>query len=138
MANSQKCVQATEAGNDALNAIVNKALGYPRRGTRAGGGIHVDAPPTWDGQGACPSGWTKQAVANYVASPADAALPLPDTLVTELQKGPAQALLSGAEQTTLAVAIAGRVTVDLDAGGRVPKASAVAQATIEAEVETKL
>ncbi len=133
MANVQKCAQGLEATNDALNAIVNKALGYPKIGTRLGGGIHVPMPPTWDGQGATPPGWTKQVVANYVASALDSALPLPDALVAQLQAGPAQALLSAAEQLTLATAIAARVTVDLDAGGRVPKPTATVE---EAEAKT--
>lgn len=137
MANLQKCAQGLEATNDALNIIVNKALGFPRVGNHVGGGLHVNMPPTWDGQGACPQGWTKQMIANYVASALDSALPITDGLAAQLQAGPAQALLSAAEQLTLATAIAGRATVDLDVGGYTPKASAVAQAAIEAETETK-
>ncbi len=127
MANLQKCVTGLEAANDALNAIVSKALGYPRVGQHVGGGLHVNMPPTWDGQGATPPGWTKQVVANYVASALDSVLPLSDSLVTVLQGGAAQALLTGLEIATLTAAIAGRVTVDLDGGGYVPKASAAAK-----------
>lgn len=122
MANLQKAVQGTEAANDSLNAIVNKALAHPKVGSHIGGGAHVNMPPTWDGTGQTPPGWTKQAIANYVASPTTAALPISDALAAQLQAAPAQALLSAPEQATLAAAIAGRVVVDLDAGGLVPKA----------------
>jgi len=133
MANLQKCSQAPEATNDSLNAIVNKALGHPKIGTHQGDGLHVNMPPTWDGSGRTPPGWTKQVVANYVVSPADSALPIPDALATQLQSAPAQALLTVGEQTTLAAAITGRVTVDLDAGGHVPKADGVAVAVVAVE-----
>ncbi len=135
MANLQKSVSATEASNDALNAIVSKALGYPVIGVNIGNGPHVAMPPTWNGSGQCPPGWTKQAIANYVASPASAALPIPDTLATQLQAGPAQARLTGPEQATLAAAIAGRSLVDLDVGGLLPKASAAAKVALEADVK---
>jgi len=136
MANNQKCAQGAEATNDALLLVVNKALGYPKPP------VWIGTPPpgvvqSWDGQGPTPIGWTKQPVANYVASALDSALPLPDALVAQLQAGPAQALLSAAEQLTLATAIVARVTVDLDAGGYIPKASAVAQAAMVVEEETK-
>ena len=134
MANNQKCAQGTEAANDAINAIINKALVYPKIGTHIGSGVHVNMPPTWDGQGATPPGWSKQAVANYVASPTDAALPIPDTLAALLQAPPAQANLTGAEKGQLTAAINGRVTVDLDVGGYVPKASAASLAAFETEV----
>lgn len=125
MANSEKCSVGTEAANDALNAIVNKALGYPKRGTPVGGGIFPVIPETWDGQGPVPFGWTKQAVAVYVASATDSALPMPDDVVAQLQAGPAQARLSGAEKGLLTTAIAGRAVKDLETGGYSPKANAV-------------
>ncbi len=127
MANLQRCATGTEAANDALNDVVSKAMALPAAGAHIGGGRHVDMPQTWDGQGATPPGWTKRATANYVINASTAALPLEDSLVTILQGGQAQARLTGPEIATLAQAIAGRVTVDLDAGGYVPKASAVAK-----------
>lgn len=128
MANLQKCAQGTEAANDALNAIVDKALVYPKIGVHIGKGPHVPMPPSWDGQGALPPGWTRHIVANYVASAATSALPIPDDLAALLQGPPAQANLSGAEKGTLTAAINGRATVDLDVGGYVPKAASAALA----------
>lgn len=132
MANVTKAAQGTEVANDALNPIVSKAMGLPKVGTHIGGGTHVTMPSTWDGQGAIPPGWTKQAVAVYVASALDTALPLPDSLVSILQGGPAQSLLTAPEIATLAAAISGRVTVDLDAG-YVPKANAAQAAANRTE-----
>ena len=130
MANLQKSVKATEASNDALNAVVSKALGYPRAPVWVGGGNRA-VPQAWDGQGQPPIGYTKQAVANYVASPADSSLPIDDTLAAQLQAAPAQALLSAGEKTTLSAALAARVLVDLDAAGT-PKVLSIAVAA-EAE-----
>lgn len=123
MANTEKCATGPEATNDALNAIVNKALGYPKKGTRVGGGIFPTISESWDGQGEAPFGWTKQATAVYVVSALDTALPLPDDLVAQLQAGPAQAALSGPEKATLNAAIATRTVKDLEAGGYRPKAN---------------
>lgn len=135
MANIQKCAQGVEATNDALSAIVSKALAYPKPGAHVGGGIHVNMPATWDGQGATPIGWTKQPVANWVASPVDSAVPISDALAAQLQAGPAQALLSGAEQATLAAALLARTSIDLEAGNYLQKASAAAtQAIAEQEI----
>ncbi|HET7088704.1 MAG TPA: hypothetical protein VFL17_08655, partial [Anaerolineae bacterium] len=85
MANVLKCVLATEASNDSLLVIMNKALMYPKIGTHVGGGLHVVMPPAYDGLGACPPGWTKQAADNWVNTAIDAALPMSDELATELQ-----------------------------------------------------
>jgi hypothetical protein len=128
MANIQKCATGTEITNDALVAIVNKALGYPKVGMHLGGGKHADMPASWDGQGKAPPGWTKSATANWVASALSAAVPIPDTLATELQKPASLSLLSAAEQTTLLAAIAARSNVDTETGNFVPKASAAVQA----------
>jgi len=77
-----KAVQTTEANADALSAIVDKALGFPVIGTHIGGGRHVTMPPTWDGQGGTPPGWTKRANAIFVLSASDAWYELPDNAVT--------------------------------------------------------
>ncbi len=131
MANNQRCATGTEAANDALNAVVSKALALPAVGAHVGGGVHVAMPPSWDGQGATPPGWTKQAVANHVLNASTAALPLEDSLVTLLQGGQAQERLSGPEIATLAQAIAGRVVVDLEVG-YVPKASVLKSEAVKA------
>lgn len=128
MAN-QKCTPGADAASDALQAIINKALGYPKIGTHIGGGRHCAMPGTWDGQGEVPPGWTKHAVAVWTKDALTAWVPITDAQVVALQAAPAQALLSGAEQATLAAAITARVTVDPEALGGSPKVSAVAVST---------
>jgi hypothetical protein len=127
MPNIQRCVTGTEAESDALNALINKACALPRIGVHIGRGPHVTMPPTWSGSGATPPGWTKQMEQVWVASVADSVLPLPDSLAALLQGPPAQANLTGPEKAQLNSAIAGRVTVDLDVGGYIPKANGAAQ-----------
>ena len=124
MPTNVRAATGTEAANDALNAIVSKALGFPTIGAHVGGGLHVNMSHTWDGQGATPPGWTKQRQQVWAASALSTALPLPDDLIPSLQSGPAQGRLTGPEIAALATAIAGRVTVDLEAGYS-PKASTV-------------
>ena len=125
MANIQKCVAATEANNDALLAIISKALGYPQKGAHVGGGAHVNMPATWDGTGNTPPGWTKQPTANWVNTALDSAIPITDAMATALQQPGALANLSGAEQTVLSAALATRANKDLDGAAYSPKASAV-------------
>jgi hypothetical protein len=130
MAN-QKSTPGADAAGDALQLIVDKALAHPKVGSHVGSGRHVNMPPTWDGQGACPPGWTQHAVSVWTKDTLTAWVPITDAQVALLQAAPAQALLSGAEQVTLAAAITARVTVDPEALGGSPKASAVS-AQVEA------
>lgn len=119
---------------DFLRIIVDKALEYPRKGTHVGSGPHVAMPVTWDGLGPTPLGWAKSASVPWVATAADAVLPLPEDLTVELQSAPAQARLTTAERAQLSAAIAARGATILD--GRSPKANAVA-AKAAAEEEGK-
>lgn len=128
----QKCAQGTELTNDALLAILGKALALPRKGTHVGSGLHVTMPDNWNGSGETPPGWTKRASTNWVISALSSALPISDSMATELQKPESLALLSAAEQTTLVTAIAARVNVDIEIGGYLPKANAAAQAAEKA------
>lgn len=127
-----KSAVGTEAEADSLIAIVDKALGYPRKGTHAGRGPHVQMPDTWDGKGETPPGWTKRATSNWIATASDACVPIPDTLAAELQRPANLAKLTAGEATTLNTALASRVNVELD--GRTPKASA---AVVAAEEEKR-
>lgn len=133
MANIQRCATDTEARCDALVGIIDKALGYPRAGVHVGGGKHAAMPATWDGTGPTPPGWTKHATVSWVASATSAAVPIPDSLSTLLQRPESLGRLSVAERNTLNAAIAGRTNVDTEAGGHVPKASAAGQAAERAE-----
>lgn len=46
------------AALEAAAALLDKAYGYPLRGTHIGTGKHVGMPDTWDGLGRVPPGWT--------------------------------------------------------------------------------
>jgi len=121
----QKCVAGTDSAGDALVAIINKALGYPKKSAHVGGGIHVNQPATWDGTGATPPGWTKNATPNYVNTALDAVVPISDAMATALQQAGPRALLSAGELTTLDAAILARADKDLASATYIPKASAV-------------
>jgi hypothetical protein len=112
---AQKFSTGTEAQADALQAAMNKGLGYPLVGTHIGGGLHVTMPASWNGTGSCPPGWTKHVVGVWRLDALNAGVPIADVLAALLQSAPVQALLSAPEQTALAAAIAARVSQDLDA-----------------------
>jgi hypothetical protein len=131
MANTQKCHAGTEATEDSLLAILNKAFGYPVRGVHIGPGRHVSMPFNWDGKGETPPGWTRDVTLNYVASASDAAVAFPDSLATAVQQPGPQSKLTPGEQGQLTAAINSRAVKDLEAGGYSPKAN---QATAGAAV----
>jgi hypothetical protein len=114
-----KTAAGTEAQMLALQATIDKALGYPRKGVSIGTILRLDVPDTWDGTGPTPLGWTKSATIPWVNSAADAVLPLPDDLAAELQVAPAQARLTGLERAAVSGAISSRGSTVLD--GRTPK-----------------
>lgn len=125
MTNIQKCWTGTEADCDALVAIIQKALAYPLVGTPIGAGSNATIPPTWNGLGITPTGWTRQRVANWVVSAATARVPISDALATELNLPANQARLTAGEQSTLATALAARANVTLSSGGHVPKTTPI-------------
>jgi hypothetical protein len=104
----------TEAEMVALQVIIDKALDYPRKGVRIGGGAHPLMPDTWDGIGDAPFGWTRTATVPWLNGPTDAVLPLPDDLAAQTQGGPAQGRLTGLERAALASAIGSRGSTILD------------------------
>lgn len=119
---TQRCARGTEANNDALVAIMGKALGLPRRGTYSGGAVVIQE--TWDGTGPTPLGWTSHASTNLVASAQSSAVPIPDDMAAQLQQASALDRLSGPERGALLAAIAARLDTDTETGGYVPKARA--------------
>jgi len=132
-----RIITGTEAACDSVAAVVDKALGYPKKGTHVGGGIHVDMPATWDGQGATPPGWTKRHTTVYTASPSDAALQLEAATVAAVQ---ASGLVNASEilVVTSAAGVTQNVPDPSNGGARTPKASASpAVGAAEAEAETK-
>jgi len=121
MATNVKCYAAAEAACDTVLAILDKALSLPAAGTHVGGGIHVNMPPTWDGTGATPPGWTKHATIEGVAAAIDAVVQLPDSLATVAQLRAVQARLSAGEISTLSAAITARLVKDCDVTVYPPK-----------------
>jgi hypothetical protein len=113
-----KIAAGTEAQMVALQATIDKALGYPRKGVSVGSIRQLNVPDTWDGTGPTPPGWTRTATVPWTNSAADAVLPLPDDLAAELQGAPAQARLSAAEKGAITAAINSRGSTILD--GRTP------------------
>lgn len=114
-----KVATGTEAQMVALQDVIDKALGYPRKGVSIGTIRRLDIPETWDGTGPTPPGWTKTATNPWVLTATDAVLPIPDELATELQAPPAQARLTAAERAAVTAAISSRGSTVLD--GRAPK-----------------
>lgn len=123
---TQRCAAGTEAASDALRAIINKALQFPRVGTHVGGGIHVTMPASWDGQGATPPGWTKHVASEYVVNASTAWVAIPDDTAALLSAPEAAGRLTGPELAALVQAINERANVDPEAQGGSPKANAVA------------
>jgi hypothetical protein len=128
-----KVVQTTEASADSLSATVDLIYGWPQPGVRVGGGGHVTMPPTWNGQGATPPGWTKRQDAVWLKSASDCWYPMPDNIVA---LAAASGNLTGPQKASIASAGAGRVDVpDLTQGlTRNPKpesAVAVEAAAVE-------
>jgi hypothetical protein len=131
-----KVVATTEASADTLSATVDLIYGWPQPGVRVVGGGHVTMPPTWNGQGATPPGWTKRQDDVWLKSVSDAWYPMPDNVVA---LAATSGNLSGPQKASIASAGAGRIDVpELNQGlTRSPKASAVAVAEAVTAEETK-
>lgn len=115
MAVLQKGVPGLEVANDALNAIVSKCLGYPKRGTYVGGGpTTATMPDNWNGVGATPWGWTKQPTTCWFKSSLDTIEVIDDATAALLALPENQANLLAGEIVTLTAALAARVTVDTE------------------------
>lgn len=92
----------------------DKLLGYPLRGTRIGGGVHVTMPETWDGTGACPPGWSSH-VASVRQHPVNQefAVPVNAECVPALANG-RRTRLTAQEQTKMAADVAAAVALPVD------------------------
>ena len=95
-----------------LEQLQDKLLGYPRRGTPIGPGIHVLVQQSWDGTGAVPLGWS-----SYKGS--SIKHPTLSQWATPVDPGASAALatdtkLSAPEKTTMSMAIATAVTLPAD------------------------
>jgi len=114
------CATGTAVAMNTLSGICSKAFGLPKIGTHIGVGAHVSMPPTWDGSGATPPGWTKNFSPLWTQTALVAAVIIEDTDAAILQLPANLARLTAPEAATLNAAIAARSLIDLDAGGYVP------------------
>ncbi len=119
MTRPRKVVIAALATNEGLRGLIDKALGFPKRGVQVGIGPHVNMPLTWDGNGPTPPGWSKTAV-DLHTGPLNSALELPDQIMAMVNGPEAQSRLSGPERAQIAQASASRVTIDLPGQGYAP------------------
>lgn len=116
---TSKCATGTAVAMNTLGGICTKALGLPKVGSHVGPGTHVNMPPTWDGTGQVPPGWTNKFSPLWTQTALVAAVIIEDTDAAVLQLPANLARLTAPEASTLNTAIAGRSLVDLDAGGYV-------------------
>lgn len=100
--------QAREA-----QALIDRALGYPRRGIHVGRGTHVVMPQLWDGNGEPPPGWTSTLEPVWVNG--DALIQLEDDLVDATIQA-----LPAADRAAFQAIAAARVEVE-GFGSRTPK-----------------
>lgn len=94
-------VQVTSLLAAATEANQDKLLGYPLAGVHVGGGRHVDMPPTWDGSGAVPIGWTSyKGSSRQHPTLAQFATPVDDECAAAMGNG-RRARLNAGEQTKM-------------------------------------
>jgi hypothetical protein len=89
-----------------LRVIFDTALDLPSRGTNIGGGMHVDAPATWDGTGDCPPGWTRTAAEAFDNGAGAYAMQVPPGLVGKLDTAKNNPRLSPQQRGKLISALA--------------------------------
>ncbi len=118
---SDAILVADMAEAEAMQATINKAMGYPMRGTHIGDGRHVDMPEEWDGKGDPPPGWCKNYAEIYDAESKQPAIPIAENdaawLLSKLY------LLDQQESAALSEALASRARIDIEADGYKPRDS---------------
>ncbi len=122
-------VQTTEAACASLSRIVDKATGFPSRGTASGSGSHGTIPATWDLFGNTPFGWTMCHTATWFFSASDAWFEISDATAAIVAASP---LLTAPEKAEVAAVLAGRATITdpTAAGTRKPKCTNLGQETV--------
>ena len=103
-----QAIPVTPGNSASSRALIDKALGMPRRGINVGGGRHAPVPLTWDGQGPTPPGWTKSATDEFVAADTSLALKMPAKVVAALALPESQARLTAGERGQLTALLATR------------------------------
>ncbi len=107
-----KCIADTQANCEVIAILVEKGLGGAVRGVPVGAWtVPNPMPPSWDGTGATPPGWSRPRSPVYAQDASTAWLPMQDG---EFSAVASSGLLTGPEKATIASRNAGRVDkVDL-------------------------
>lgn len=109
---NQHCTTfANEPAANAARAVIDRALGFPKPPIRVGEGPWGPIPETWDGVGDCPPGWASSYGGVVVGGTVE--LPLPDSVVEELQTPQAQARMTPGERGLVTAWIASRTLKNL-------------------------
>lgn len=103
-----KYVEGQPVELEEMRAVLDKVLGYPRRGVHVGGGIHVPMPDEWDGQGETPLGWTRTVGEPFLDVEGKLLLEVSDRTAQEVAEADTSKLSPG-EQARLQAALARRV-----------------------------
>lgn len=112
MANNQPCVTGTESACEALVRIINRAMGGPFPGTRAGAGGRLSVPSTWNGMGNAPPGWTTKYTCTWFTG-STFRVPISTALQTTLAGATAQNRLTPADKAILNASLAALATIDI-------------------------
>ncbi len=118
-----RVITGTEAELDAIQALVDRAFGYPKRSTWTGSGRQFSPQASWDGIGATPVGWTSRYEAVWTLSSSDAVMRLEDAVVTFLLGGSSP--LNASEKAQIATKTNARSDMT-NFGSRTPKLPAMA------------
>lgn len=110
---------ATDSEARELQAAVDAAMGYPRKGEHVGGGRHVDMPIKWDGTGECPPGWGATFTEVQHAEDKGFALAIDDADAARIAEK--LNVLDEQDRAQIASALASRTDKDLAAEGFEPR-----------------
>lgn len=119
-----------------LRRVISKLQGLPAPGVQGTRGVNAAMPPIWDGNGACPPGWTQYqdaALANadaihfaaVVSSQVQASAVIPGL----------RARLTAPELATLTAGVAAVATLDVTWATAAPLADAAVTAQLDASQE---
>lgn len=119
-----------------LRRVISKLQGLPLAGVQGTRGVNAVMPPTWDGNGVCPSGWTQyqdSALANADALHF-AAVVSPQVQASAVIPG-LRARLTAPELATLTAGVAAVATLDATWATATPLADTVMTAQLDASQE---
>lgn len=119
---------ASDAEALALQAAIDSAMGYPRKGVHVGEGRHIDIPESWDGNGNPPPGWSAHYAEIYHAETRTPIIPFDDGDATRLV--PRINVLGQQERAAVSDALGRRAEANIEAEGYQPRARTVSDAGV--------